>query len=194
MNGWWSRNQRREAPQILSDGSQNKLILGASWTTKPKPTKPRDGLQVCGQASIAATLVGIKWQRRCPAQTGLPVACAQQDCKAVSPHRGLLALQRDPPCGPAICWGDTRAAKTCMRLYADLLQDRSTGICRSLLLRRAGRPVLPQPSPSTIVAGVAAFPPLFRQWLTARRRETPQSVLPRRQAAARPRTASVTHF
>ena len=47
MSWWWSRNQRREAPQILSDGSQNKLILGASWTTKSKPTKPQDALQVC---------------------------------------------------------------------------------------------------------------------------------------------------
>jgi len=46
MSGWWSRDQRREAPQILSDGSQNKLILGASWATKPKPTKPQDTLQV----------------------------------------------------------------------------------------------------------------------------------------------------
>lgn len=43
---WWSRSQRSEAPQILSDGSQNKLILGASWATKPKPTKPQDALQV----------------------------------------------------------------------------------------------------------------------------------------------------
>jgi hypothetical protein len=47
MNGWWSRNQRREAPQILSDGSQNKLVLGAPWTTTPKSTKPEDALQVC---------------------------------------------------------------------------------------------------------------------------------------------------
>ena len=46
MSGWWSRNERREAPQILSDGSQNKLVLGASWATKPKPTKPQDALQV----------------------------------------------------------------------------------------------------------------------------------------------------
>ena len=42
----WSRNQRREAPEILSDGSQNKLILRASWTTKSKPTEPQDALQV----------------------------------------------------------------------------------------------------------------------------------------------------
>ena len=46
MSGWWSRNERREAPQILSDGSQNKLVLGAPWATKPKPTKPQDALQV----------------------------------------------------------------------------------------------------------------------------------------------------
>jgi hypothetical protein len=47
MSGWWSRNERREAPQILSDGSQNKLVLGAPWATKPEPTKPQDALQVC---------------------------------------------------------------------------------------------------------------------------------------------------
>ena len=47
MSGWWSCNERREAPQILSDDSQNKLVLGAPWATKPKPTKPQDALQVC---------------------------------------------------------------------------------------------------------------------------------------------------
>lgn len=31
---------------MLSDGSQNKLILGASWAKKPKPTKPQDALQM----------------------------------------------------------------------------------------------------------------------------------------------------
>ncbi|MET4486109.1 hypothetical protein ABIA94_001668 [Bradyrhizobium sp. LA7.1] len=36
----------REAPQILSDCSKNKLVLGAPWATKPKPTKPQDALQV----------------------------------------------------------------------------------------------------------------------------------------------------
>ena len=36
-----------EPPQVLGDSGQNKLILGASWATKPKPTKPQDALQVC---------------------------------------------------------------------------------------------------------------------------------------------------
>ncbi|MFK4501879.1 hypothetical protein ABIF86_006170 [Bradyrhizobium japonicum] len=36
----------REAPQILSDCSKNKLVLGAPWATKPKPTKPQDALQM----------------------------------------------------------------------------------------------------------------------------------------------------
>src|SRR3977135_1695202 len=47
MSGWWSRNQRCEPPQVLGDGSQNKLILGASWATQSKPTEPQDALQVC---------------------------------------------------------------------------------------------------------------------------------------------------
>ena len=46
MSGWWSRDQRREAPQILSDGSQNKLILGASRPTQSKSTEPQDALQM----------------------------------------------------------------------------------------------------------------------------------------------------
>jgi hypothetical protein len=46
MSGWRSRSQRCEPPQILRDGSQNKLILGASRATKSKPTKPQDALQV----------------------------------------------------------------------------------------------------------------------------------------------------
>jgi hypothetical protein len=52
MSGWWSRNQRREAPQILSDGSQNQLVLGAPWTTKPKPTKPEMRFKCANRISI----------------------------------------------------------------------------------------------------------------------------------------------
>src|ERR1700716_3758520 len=33
--------------QVLGDGSQNKLILGASGATQAKPTEPQDALQVC---------------------------------------------------------------------------------------------------------------------------------------------------
>jgi hypothetical protein len=39
-------NQRCKSPQVLSDGGQNKLILGASWTTQSKPTELKDALQV----------------------------------------------------------------------------------------------------------------------------------------------------
>jgi len=47
MSGGRSRNQRCEPPQVLGDGSQNKLILSASWATQSKPTEPQDALQVC---------------------------------------------------------------------------------------------------------------------------------------------------
>ena len=47
LSGWWPSDQRREPSQVLSDGGQNELILGASWATKSKPTKPQDALQVC---------------------------------------------------------------------------------------------------------------------------------------------------
>jgi hypothetical protein len=46
MRGWRSRDQRCQPPQVPGDGSQNKLILGALWATKPKPTKPQGALQV----------------------------------------------------------------------------------------------------------------------------------------------------
>jgi hypothetical protein len=31
----------------MPDGSQNKLILGASWATQSQSTEPQDALQVC---------------------------------------------------------------------------------------------------------------------------------------------------
>ena len=40
------RNQRRGPPQALGDGSQNKFILGASWTTQSKSAELQDALQV----------------------------------------------------------------------------------------------------------------------------------------------------
>ena len=46
LNGWRSRNQRCKPPQVLGDGGQNKLVLGASWATQSKPTEPQDALQV----------------------------------------------------------------------------------------------------------------------------------------------------
>ena len=46
LSGWRSRNQRCEPAQVLSDGGQNKLILGASWTTQSKPAKLQNALQV----------------------------------------------------------------------------------------------------------------------------------------------------
>jgi len=46
LSGWWPRDQLCKASQILSDGGQNKLVLGASWTTQSKSTELKDGLQV----------------------------------------------------------------------------------------------------------------------------------------------------
>ena len=46
MSGGRSRNQRRGPPQALGDGGQNKLILGASWTTQSKSAELQDALQV----------------------------------------------------------------------------------------------------------------------------------------------------
>jgi hypothetical protein len=46
MSGWRSGNQRCKSPQVLSDGGQNKLILGASWATQSKPTELQDALHV----------------------------------------------------------------------------------------------------------------------------------------------------
>ena len=47
LSGWWSGSQRCEPPQVLSNGGQNELILGTSWTPKSKPTEPQDALQMC---------------------------------------------------------------------------------------------------------------------------------------------------
>ncbi len=47
MSGWRSRDQRCEPSQVLGDSGQNKLILGASWTTQSKPAELQDALQVC---------------------------------------------------------------------------------------------------------------------------------------------------
>ena len=45
--GWWRpRNQRCEPLQVLGDGGQHELILGASWTTQLKPAELQDALQV----------------------------------------------------------------------------------------------------------------------------------------------------
>ena len=46
LSGWRSRNQRCEPAQVLSDGGQNKLILGASWTTQSKSAELQDAFQV----------------------------------------------------------------------------------------------------------------------------------------------------
>ena len=47
LNGWRPSDQRCKSPQVLSDGGQNKFVLGASWTTQSKPTELQDTLQVC---------------------------------------------------------------------------------------------------------------------------------------------------
>jgi hypothetical protein len=44
--GWRSRNQRCEPPQVLGDGSKDKLVLGTSRSTQSKPTELQDALQV----------------------------------------------------------------------------------------------------------------------------------------------------
>jgi hypothetical protein len=46
LSGRRPSDQRCKPPQVLGDGSQNKLILGASWATQSKPTEPEDALQV----------------------------------------------------------------------------------------------------------------------------------------------------
>ena len=46
MSWWRPRNQRCEPSQVLGDGGQYELILGASWTTQPKPAELQDALQV----------------------------------------------------------------------------------------------------------------------------------------------------
>src|SRR3954447_20898155 len=40
----WSGDQRCEPPQVLGDGGENELILGASRAAQPKPPKPQDAL------------------------------------------------------------------------------------------------------------------------------------------------------
>ena len=45
-SGWWSSDQRREPPQVLGDGSKNKFVLGASWSTQSESTELEYALQV----------------------------------------------------------------------------------------------------------------------------------------------------
>ena len=37
---WWATDQLAEAPQILGDGRQRELKLGAAWTSQPEPAEP----------------------------------------------------------------------------------------------------------------------------------------------------------
>ena len=46
LSGWWSSDQRCEPPQVLGNGSQNELILGASWTAQSKPAELQNALEV----------------------------------------------------------------------------------------------------------------------------------------------------
>jgi hypothetical protein len=42
---WWRAcDQRCEPSQVLSDSGQNKLILGAAWTTQSKSAELQDAL------------------------------------------------------------------------------------------------------------------------------------------------------
>src|SRR5258708_39494802 len=45
----WRRpgDQFGEPSQVLGDGGQNKLILGASRAAQSKPVQPQDALEVC---------------------------------------------------------------------------------------------------------------------------------------------------
>jgi hypothetical protein len=47
LNRRRSCDQRREPSQVLSDGGQDKLILGTSRATQSEPTELQDALQVC---------------------------------------------------------------------------------------------------------------------------------------------------
>ena len=47
LSGRWPSDERCKPSQILGDGSQNELILGAPWTTQSKPFEFQDALQVC---------------------------------------------------------------------------------------------------------------------------------------------------
>jgi hypothetical protein len=46
LSGRRSCNQRCKPLQVLSDGRQHKLILGASRAAQSKPIEPQDALQV----------------------------------------------------------------------------------------------------------------------------------------------------
>ena len=37
---WWATDQFAEAPQILGDGRERELELGAAWTSQSEPTEP----------------------------------------------------------------------------------------------------------------------------------------------------------
>jgi hypothetical protein len=86
MSGWRSRDQRCEPPQVLSDGGENKLILGASRAAQSKSTEPQDAFQVCepltprlfegpgagkGTSNIPSGFVLAAWN---PAKRGLRTA------------------------------------------------------------------------------------------------------------------------
>ena len=43
---WRPGDQRGEPSQVLSNGGQNELILGASWTAQSKPAELEDALEV----------------------------------------------------------------------------------------------------------------------------------------------------
>jgi hypothetical protein len=45
----WASDHFAEAPQVLSDGRECELELGAAWTAQPEPTKSKNALQVCKQ-------------------------------------------------------------------------------------------------------------------------------------------------
>ena len=84
-------NQRYEPPQVLGNGSQNEFILGASWTTKSKPIKLQDALQVCEPHLCAhvATSQSLRCQQRPGNVSGVFMDVARQRDGSFGQHWGM---------------------------------------------------------------------------------------------------------
>jgi len=70
LSGGWSSDQRCEPPQVLGDGGQNELNLGASWTTQSKPAELQDALQACEPHLDSFAHVATSQSLRCQQTTG----------------------------------------------------------------------------------------------------------------------------
>lgn len=77
------RNQRCEPPQVLGNGGQNELILGASWTTQSRPAELQD-------AWFLWAALRFEW-----ADIAVELACAIQKRLALAaPPKLIHSLQR----------------------------------------------------------------------------------------------------